>query len=54
MIKEFLSVADFESVMQVVDGLSGYKIPDNEKEKVASIKKAASDVDYDRIAEILK
>ncbi len=54
VIREFLSVSDFESVMQIIDSLSGYSFPEEEKERAAALKKAASDVDYDRIAEILK
>ena len=53
LIQEFLTVADFESALQVIDGMSGYKFPENEKDRFAKLKKAAAEVDYEAISDIL-
>ena len=53
LIRECLSVADFDSAMQVIEDMSGYRFPENEKDRFAKLKKAASEVDYDAIAKIL-
>ena len=53
LIREFLSVADYDSALQVIDGISGYSFPENEKDRFAKLKKAAAEVDYDTIAKIL-
>lgn len=50
LIREFLSVADYESVIQIIGGLKEYSYPDNEKERCTALIKAAAEFDYDAIA----
>ena len=53
LIREFLSVEDYESVMQVIDGLGGYSFPEGEKVRCAALKKAAAEFDYDTMKKIM-
>ena len=54
LIREFLSVADFESVIQIIDGIKEYSYPDSEKERCTALLKAASEFDYDAIAKAVE
>lgn len=54
LIREFLSVQDFESTMQVIEGLSGYSFPESEKQRCEALKKAAQDFDYDAMTKIME
>ena len=54
LIREFLSVEDLESAMQIIDGLSDYRYPENEKQRCDALKKAALEFDYDAIETIME
>ncbi len=53
LIREFLSVDDLESVMQIIGGLDGYSFPDSEKQRCEALKKAAREFDYDAMKNIM-
>ena len=52
LIREFLSVEDYESVIQVIGGLGEYSYPDSERERCEALKKAAAEFDYEAIKNI--
>lgn len=54
LIREFLSVEDYESVMQVIEGLKEYSYPDSGKTRCEALVKAAAEFDYDRINGIME
>ncbi len=54
LIREFLSVEDFESAVQVIGGLSEYSYPENEKQRCESLRKAAAEFDYDAMRKIME
>ena len=53
LLREFASVGDYDSVDDVMKKLLGYKIPEEEKQKVDSLRKAVDDLEYERLAELL-
>ncbi len=52
LIREFLSVDDLESAMQIISGIEGYSFPDSEKHRCAALIKAAREYDYDAMREL--
>ncbi len=52
LIREFMSVEDYESTIGVIESLKEYSYPDSEIKRCLALKKAAADFDYDKIAEI--
>ena len=53
LLKEANSMFQLENINEIAESLKGYRIPDEEKERVRAIIKAVDDLDYDRITEIL-
>ena len=53
-IREFYAALDYDSASYVIESLSGYRIPDSEKERCEKLKKAAFNFDYDLIPGILE
>ncbi len=53
-ITEFMSVADYDSAVQLIEGLRNYSVPDSEKARCDALMSAAADVEYEKISEILK
>lgn len=53
IIREFYSVADYDSFTQMIENLGSYRIPDSEKERCRALREAADALDYDLIPEIL-
>ena len=53
LIREFLSVKDYESVIQIVGGLEKYSFPDRDKKRCESLIRAAKEFDYDDIGRII-
>ena len=54
LIREFLSVADYESAIQIISELGDYSFPENEKTRCEALIKAAGQFDYDKMNEIMK
>lgn len=50
---EFCENFDFDSVVNLVESLSGYRIPDDEATRVDAIRKAVDNYDYEMIPDIL-
>ena len=50
---EFCENFDFDSVVNLVESLSGYRIPDDEATRVDAIRKAVDNYDYEMIPGIL-
>ena len=53
LIREFLSVEDYESAVQIVEELKGYDYPESEKQRCEALIKAAAEFDYDKISDII-
>lgn len=53
LIREFLSVSDFGSALQIIDELREYSFPENEKQRCEALIKAALDFDYEMIEKIM-
>ena len=53
-ISEFMSVADYDSAVQLIEGLRDYSFPESEKERCAALIKAADEIRYEDIEKILK
>ena len=53
LIKEANSMFQLENINEIADSLKGYRIPDEEKERVKAVIKAVEDLEYDRLTEIL-
>ncbi len=54
LIREFLSVEDYESAMQIIGSLSEYDYPEKEKMRCEELKKAAAEFDYDKMKNIME
>ncbi|MBQ9484156.1 MAG: hypothetical protein IJU82_08185, partial [Ruminiclostridium sp.] len=54
LITEALEHSQFDNVNEIAESFKEYKIPDAEKERVKKIIKAAEDLDYDKLPDILK
>ncbi|MBO6230995.1 MAG: response regulator [Ruminiclostridium sp.] len=46
IIREYLSVSDYNSALQIIDELSEYSFPEDEKQRCEELKRAASEFDY--------
>ena len=44
---------DYDSILMVLDSISKYRIPDEEREKFESLKGAIRNADWDKITSIL-
>ncbi len=53
-IGEFMSVADYDSALQLIEKLSDYNVPEKEKERCDALRKAADGFMYEKISELLK
>ena len=53
-IGEFMSVADYDSALQLIEKLSDYNVPEKEKERCDALRKAADEFMYEKISELLK
>jgi HPt (histidine-containing phosphotransfer) domain-containing protein len=53
-ISEFMSFADYDSAVMLIDNLKSYSFPENEKERCEALIKAADEIQYEMIPEILK
>ena len=53
-IRELAEMFDYDSVLFVMDSLSGYRAPEEEKEKLAALKAAVSKPDWDMIKKVLE
>ena len=53
-ISEFISVSDYDSVIDLIDTLKCYRVPDNEIERRNALIKAADEVRYEDIKEIIE
>ena len=54
LIREFLSVSDYDSAMQIIDDLRKYSYPEDEKQRCEALKKAAMEFDYEKMIEIMR
>lgn len=52
-IGEFISVADYDSALQIVESLGNYKVPESESECVKALIAAADQINYEEIERIL-
>ena len=52
-IGEFLSVSDYDTVVDMIEGLKKVRVPDREKERCAALIEAADEVRYEDISAIL-
>ncbi len=53
-IEEFMSVSDYDSAVEIIEGLKKYSVPDDQKERCRSLIAAASEIRYEDIEQILK
>ena len=53
-ISEFISVSDYDSVVDLIEALKGYRVPDNEKERRNAWIMAADEVRYEDIKDIIE
>ena len=53
LINEANSMFRLDNVNEIAESLKGYRIPDEEKERVKAIVKAVEELEYDRLTEIL-
>ncbi|MCR5685984.1 MAG: response regulator [Lachnospiraceae bacterium] len=53
-IREFISVNDYDSVIDLIETLKGYRVPDNEKDRRNALIKAADEIEYEEIKEIME
>ena len=54
LIREFLSVSDYDSAMQIIDDLRKYSSPEDEKQRCEALKKTAMEFDYEKMNEIMR
>ena len=52
-IKEFLSVSDYDSAVDIIEGLKGLSVPEDEKQRRKELLAAAADIRYEDIVNIL-
>ena len=52
-IREFAEAFDMDTVDSVMNQIEGYRVPDDKKDMIASLKKAVRNVDRDGILELL-
>ncbi len=52
-IGEFVSVADYDSALQIVESLGQYRVPEGERERVRALLKAADQINYEEIEKII-
>ena len=52
-IKEFLSVDDYDSVLDMIEALKGYHVPEEEKERRNALILAADEIRYEDIPDII-
>ncbi|MBR5091387.1 MAG: response regulator [Ruminiclostridium sp.] len=53
-IGEFMSVADYDSAVELIEGLKNYSVPESEKARCDALAKAAAEVEYEKITQILE
>lgn len=53
LIRDFLSVSDYDSALEIIDELGGYSYPENEKEHWEALKSAALEFDYETMKKII-
>lgn len=53
-VRELAEVFDYDSVLFVMDSLSGYRAPEGEKERLAALKAAVAKPDWDMIKKALE
>ena len=52
-ISEFISISDYDSAIDLIEVLKGYRVPDEEKERRRALIKAADEVRYEDILRII-
>ena len=52
-ISEFISISDYDSAIDLIEVLKGYRVPDEEKERRMALIKAADEVRYEDILKII-
>ena len=53
-IREFLSVNEFSSAVELIENLKKYSVPESERERRKALIKAADDLEYEMIPEIME
>ena len=53
-IREIAEMFDYDSLMGVMESLKEYRLPEEEKDRFASLKKAVANADWDQINSIMK
>ncbi len=53
-ISEFISVSDYDSVIDLIEELKGCRVPDKEKERCNALIKAADEIRYEDIRGIIE
>ncbi|MBR5088317.1 MAG: response regulator [Ruminiclostridium sp.] len=53
-IREFLSVNEFSSAVEFIENLKKYSVPESERERRKALIKAADDLEYEMIPEIME
>lgn len=53
-MKEISQMFDYDNIVMILDSISKYRIPDEEKEKFENLKSAIRNADWDKIAGILE
>ena len=53
-VREFMSVSDYDSAVEIIGELKGYSIPENERERCGKLIAAAEEIRYEDIERLLK
>ena len=53
-IKEFISVSDYDSVIDLIERLKDYRVPDKEQNRRQALIEAADEIRYEDIKDILE
>ncbi|MCR5322547.1 MAG: response regulator [Lachnospiraceae bacterium] len=53
-IREFMSVSDYDSAVELIEGLKGYSVPETEKERCRQLIAAAAEIRYEDIEQLLR
>ena len=52
-MREFIVSLDSDSMSYIINYLDGFRIPENERERVEGLRKAVGSYDWDRVNELL-
>ena len=53
-IREFMSVSDYDSAVEIIEGLKDYSVPETEKERCRQLIEAVAQIRYEDIEQLLK